>query len=151
MPSKPRPVVTFGAGSIVGDAHYPAYRKSGVPIAGPGTTQQGVGRYNCDGTYSFYGPTAATDRTAINGESDPGRWASIKVPAQFDPAALFGGAKRLAGLMVGSRAMTGDLSRFVEDKRLRPVIDRVFPFAHARDAYRHLAQGRHFGKVVIVG
>jgi predicted dehydrogenase len=33
-PSRPRPVVTFGAGSIVGDAHYPAYRKSGVPIAG---------------------------------------------------------------------------------------------------------------------
>jgi predicted dehydrogenase len=33
-PSKPRPVVTFGAGSIVGDAHYPAYKKSGVPIAG---------------------------------------------------------------------------------------------------------------------
>ena len=59
--------------------------------------------------------------------------------------------RRLAGLMVGSRAMTGDLSRFVEDKRLRPVIDRVFPFARARDAYRHLAQGRHFGKVVIVG
>jgi predicted dehydrogenase len=34
VPSNPRPVVTFGAGSIVGDAHYPAYRKSGVPIAG---------------------------------------------------------------------------------------------------------------------
>jgi predicted dehydrogenase len=34
VPSRPRPVVTFGAGSIVGDAHYPAYRKSGVPIAG---------------------------------------------------------------------------------------------------------------------
>jgi predicted dehydrogenase len=33
-PSKPRPVVTFGAGSIVGDAHYPAYNKSGIPIAG---------------------------------------------------------------------------------------------------------------------
>ena len=33
-PSSPRPVVTFGAGSIVGDAHFPAYRKSGVPIAG---------------------------------------------------------------------------------------------------------------------
>lgn len=33
-PSNPRPVVTFGAGSIVGDAHYPAYKKSGVPIAG---------------------------------------------------------------------------------------------------------------------
>lgn len=33
-PSTPRPVVTFGAGSIVGDAHFPAYRKSGIPIAG---------------------------------------------------------------------------------------------------------------------
>lgn len=34
LASKPRPVVTFGAGSIVGDAHFPAYRKSGVPVAG---------------------------------------------------------------------------------------------------------------------
>lgn len=33
-PSDPRPVVTFGAGSIVSDAHFPAYRKSGIPIAG---------------------------------------------------------------------------------------------------------------------
>jgi predicted dehydrogenase len=33
-PSNPRPIVTFGAGSIVGDAHYPAYRKGGLPIAG---------------------------------------------------------------------------------------------------------------------
>jgi predicted dehydrogenase len=33
-PSAPRPIVTFGAGSIVGDAHYPAYRKGGFPIAG---------------------------------------------------------------------------------------------------------------------
>jgi predicted dehydrogenase len=34
LPTKPRPIVTFGAGSIVGDAHYPAYRKGGFSIAG---------------------------------------------------------------------------------------------------------------------
>ena len=34
LPSNPRPIVTFGAGSIVGAAHYPAYRKGGLPIAG---------------------------------------------------------------------------------------------------------------------
>lgn len=34
MPSAPVPIVTVGAGSIVGDAHYPAYRKAGFPIAG---------------------------------------------------------------------------------------------------------------------
>lgn len=34
MPSRPRPIVTIGAGSIVLDAHFPAYRKAGFPIAG---------------------------------------------------------------------------------------------------------------------
>ena len=33
-PAKPRPIVIFGAGSIVGDAHLPAYRKAGFPVAG---------------------------------------------------------------------------------------------------------------------
>ena len=33
-PSKPRPIVIFGAGSIVGDAHLPAYRQAGFPVAG---------------------------------------------------------------------------------------------------------------------
>ena len=34
LPANPRPIVTFGAGSIVGDAHFPAYRKAGFPVAG---------------------------------------------------------------------------------------------------------------------
>ena len=34
MPANPRPIVTFGAGSIVGDAHFPAYKKAGFPVAG---------------------------------------------------------------------------------------------------------------------
>ena len=33
-PSHPKPIVTIGAGSIVADAHFPAYRKAGLPIAG---------------------------------------------------------------------------------------------------------------------
>jgi predicted dehydrogenase len=33
-PSDPKPIVTFGAGSIVGDAHFPAYRKGGFPVVG---------------------------------------------------------------------------------------------------------------------
>jgi len=71
-------------------------------------------------------------------------------PAQFDPAAVFGGGKTLAGLMVGSRAMTQDLVRFVEANALRPVIDRTFSFARAADAFTYLAGASHFGKVVIV-
>ena len=33
-PKSPRPIVIFGAGSIVGDAHLPAYAKGGFPVAG---------------------------------------------------------------------------------------------------------------------
>ena len=33
-PSRPRPIVTIGAGSIVADAHFPAWRKAGYEIAG---------------------------------------------------------------------------------------------------------------------
>jgi len=33
-PRRPLPIVTIGAGSIVMDAHFPAYRKGGFPIAG---------------------------------------------------------------------------------------------------------------------
>ncbi|WP_368670128.1 zinc-binding dehydrogenase [Phenylobacterium aquaticum] len=34
---------------------------------------------------------------------------------------------------------------------LRPVIDRVFPFEAAREAFTHLESGAHMGKVVIRG
>jgi predicted dehydrogenase len=33
-PSRPRPIVLIGAGGIVRDAHLPAYRKAGFPVAG---------------------------------------------------------------------------------------------------------------------
>ena len=34
VPSRPRPIVIIGAGDIVRDAHLPAYRKAGLPVAG---------------------------------------------------------------------------------------------------------------------
>ena len=34
MPKSPVPIVIFGAGSIVSDAHLPAYRLSNLPIKG---------------------------------------------------------------------------------------------------------------------
>lgn len=34
LPTSPRPIVIIGAGGIVKDAHLPAYRKAGLPVAG---------------------------------------------------------------------------------------------------------------------
>jgi NADPH:quinone reductase-like Zn-dependent oxidoreductase len=55
----------------------------------------------------------------------------------------------LRGIFVGSRAMFLAMNRLLAEKQLRPVIDRVFPFADAPAAYRHLESATHFGKVVI--
>jgi len=53
------------------------------------------------------------------------------------------------GIYVGSRAMFRAMNRLIEAKQIRPVVDRVFPFEQAADAFRHLEAAGHFGKVVI--
>ncbi|MFD0560723.1 zinc-binding dehydrogenase [Kitasatospora saccharophila] len=50
---------------------------------------------------------------------------------------------------VGSRAQFRALDEVVERHRIRPVIDRSFPFDRAVDAFRYYASGSAFGKVVI--
>lgn len=67
----------------------------------------------------------------------------------FNPLPLMMKSGTLRGIFVGSRAMFRAMNRFVEDTRLDPVVDRVFPFADAPAAYQHLAAAGHFGKVVI--
>lgn len=56
---------------------------------------------------------------------------------------------RVQGVMVGHRAGFEAMNRAIAAHEMRPVVDRVFPFAEAREAFAHLASGRHLGKVVI--
>jgi NADPH:quinone reductase-like Zn-dependent oxidoreductase len=69
--------------------------------------------------------------------------------SSFNPIVLLMKAIRLQGIFVGSKTMFVDMNNFVVDKRIRPVIDRVFRFDEAVAAFRHLESGSHFGKVVI--
>jgi NADPH:quinone reductase-like Zn-dependent oxidoreductase len=55
----------------------------------------------------------------------------------------------LKGIAVGSREMFEEMNRAMEVNSVRPVIDRTFPFEQAREAYRYLESGAHFGKVCI--
>lgn len=41
------------------------------------------------------------------------------------------------------------IGQLIETQRIRPVIDKVFPFEQAKEALEHLAQGRSKGKVVV--
>ena len=52
-------------------------------------------------------------------------------------------------IAVGSRADFEAMNRAITANRMRPVIDRVFPFAEAVAAYRYFRDGNPFGKVVV--
>lgn len=69
--------------------------------------------------------------------------------ATINPRLLMRGGLSTHSIAVGSRSDLAKLLAALETSRLRPVIDRVFAFAQAADAYRHLQEQKHFGKVVI--
>jgi len=53
------------------------------------------------------------------------------------------------GVFVGAREHFEGLMKAVTVNKLRPVVDRTFPFDAAPEAYRYLKSAQHFGKVVI--
>jgi NADPH:quinone reductase-like Zn-dependent oxidoreductase len=102
-----------------------------VETGGEGTLARSIAATAMGGTVAVIGGTSGFGGTTI------------------DPLAVIGGAKRLSGIFVGSRAMLEDLVRFTETARIGPVVDRVFGFDGAAEACAYVDQGRHFGKVVI--
>ena len=53
------------------------------------------------------------------------------------------------GIMVGTRTMLEKCMESMVLSKYKPVIDKIFPFDNAPDAYKYLQSGKHFGKVVI--
>ncbi|MEV0232923.1 NAD(P)-dependent alcohol dehydrogenase [Nonomuraea sp. NPDC050786] len=88
---------------------------------------------------------------SLSGEvSFVGRWLSGADGARpVDPAILFGAGAALHRIATGSRTHFVELTRAMEAHRLRPVLDRVFPFDDVLDAFRYVESGGGFGKVVI--
>ena len=56
---------------------------------------------------------------------------------------------RIQGVACGSIEAFQEMANAVSLHRLRPIVDRVFPFTQVREAFAHLASGQHFGKVAI--
>lgn len=55
----------------------------------------------------------------------------------------------LKGLLNGPKDRFEEMLRFYEEKRIKPVVDRVFGFERAKEALEYLYSGGHFGKVVV--
>jgi len=69
--------------------------------------------------------------------------------SNIDFFALFGSGARIRHISVGSREDLQDVARAIAMARIKPMIDRVFDFEDAREAFAHLESGSHFGKVVV--
>lgn len=70
---------------------------------------------------------------------------------QFNPLPILMKGVRVTGIYVGSREMFEAMNRAIGLHGLRPVVDRVFPFEQAVEAFRYLESAAHFGKIVIRG
>ena len=88
---------------------------------------------------------------------------SLKALAPYGRIGLIGGfagtveniaflrARRgsIHGIAVGTRDMFQRMNRTIAVQGIKPVVDRVFPFAQAADAFRLQESGNFFGKIAI--
>jgi NADPH:quinone reductase-like Zn-dependent oxidoreductase len=100
-----------------------------VEVGGPGTLVQSMQ------AVGFGGEIALIGVLSLQGDTNP-------MPLMVKGASL-------RGIFVGSRDMALRLNAFVDEHRLRPIIDRVFEFADAKKAYAYQSSSELFGKVVI--
>ena len=99
-----------------------------VEVGGPGTIQRSVGAARSGGVVTLIG---------------------VLSRGTLDPLAVFAGGAIIRPIYVGSRQMFEAMNRAIALHRIEPVIDRVFPFEEAREAYVHLKGATHVGKVVV--
>lgn len=104
-----------------------------VEVAGPGSLERSFRAIAMGGEIAWVG---SLGRSAAPVDADA-LWA------------LWREAGSLRSVAVGSRAQFEAMLRAIELGRLRPIIDRVFPFDDAPAAFRYYAARAGFGKVVI--
>lgn len=101
-----------------------------VEVGGAGTLPKSIKSVRMGGRISLIGVL-----TGSEGEINP------------LPAVMKG--VRVQGIYVGSREMFESMNRAVDYFKMRPVIDRVFSFGEAREAFLYMESAAHFGKIVI--
>jgi len=68
---------------------------------------------------------------------------------ELNPGLIFARRANVQGISVGSMQMFEAMSCAIAASSIKPVLDKVFHFDEAQAAYRHMASGAHFGKIVI--
>jgi alcohol dehydrogenase len=101
-----------------------------VEVGGPGTIAQSL------------------RAVALGGEIASIGFLSTENPG-IDFFQLKGSGASFRNITVGDRSGLLELTRVVAGSGLKPIIDRVFAFDQAKEAFGYLESGAHLGKVVI--
>jgi len=56
---------------------------------------------------------------------------------------------RLQGVYCGSKFMLENLNRALTANNVKPIVDKIYEFEDARQAYHDMEKANHFGKLVI--
>jgi NADPH:quinone reductase-like Zn-dependent oxidoreductase len=68
---------------------------------------------------------------------------------KIDLRALFIKQQQLIGSTMGTLQDMREIMELVEQGKLKPVIDKVFPFEQISEAHARIENGEQFGKVVV--
>jgi NADPH:quinone reductase-like Zn-dependent oxidoreductase len=55
----------------------------------------------------------------------------------------------IIGVTVGSIEHFTTMNRFLTENAIHPIVDRIYGFDDAHEAFAHLRTGSHFGKIVV--
>jgi NADPH:quinone reductase-like Zn-dependent oxidoreductase len=101
-----------------------------VEVGGAGTFQQSLAATRTGGVVAQIGVLAGREQ-----------------PLMITP--ILHKMLQIRGIYVGSRQHFIEMNRAIAQTRLRPVIDRVFSFGEAKEAFQTMENASHFGKIVI--
>ena len=101
-----------------------------VEVGGPATLPRSLNAARVNGHISLIGVLSGTD-------------------AEISLFPMLVKQLHLQGIYVGSRSMFEQMNEAIVLHKLKPVVDRVFPFEAAPEAFRYLEKGTHVGKVCI--
>jgi len=69
--------------------------------------------------------------------------------SEFNAGLIFSRRANVQGISVGSMQMFEAMNAAIAVSKIKPAIDRIFGFDEVPEAFRHMAAGAHFGKIVV--
>ena len=101
-----------------------------IEVGGPGTLQKSLTAVRVGGAIQLIGVLTGAKGAVV-------------------PTDIMRKSITVRGIYVGSRRMFEDMVDLIAQHELHPVIDAVFDFSEAKNAYRRMRDATHLGKLVI--